>query len=206
MVKKLLWLLLAALSVIIGLYPSQFFMGEERVGILKMKPDGLFSNVFWYLNFYVHIIFGGLALLIGWIQFSLAIRRKSVVFHRWVGKVYVVAVLLSAVGGFNIAFYATGGLPVALGFMSLSVTWFYTTYMGYYRIRRGQVEGHRKMMIYSYACCFAAVTLRGWMPFLVPLFGSFEVAYMVVAWWCWVPNMAIAYLLAGGVVLKKPLS
>ncbi|MGO4294315.1 DUF2306 domain-containing protein [Chitinophaga sp. RAB17] len=193
MVKKLLWILLAALSVIMGLYPILFFSAGEKQGILKVKPDELFLNPFWYLSLYVHIIFGGFAILIGWIQFSPGIRSKNITLHRGIGKLYVIAVLLSSLAGFNIAFYATGGLPVALGFMSLSVIWFYTTLMAYIRIRNRQVVQHRNMMIYSYACCFAAVTLRAWMPFLHVMFGNF--AYMVVAWWCWIPNLAVAYFL-----------
>lgn len=193
MLKKVLWILLAVLAVIIGLYPSLFFMGEKRAGILKAKPDALFSNIFWYFSFHVHLVSGGLALLSGWVQFNARIRYKSTRFHRWAGKLYVSAALLSAPSGFYIAFYATGGLPVALGFMSLSTIWFYTTLMAYRHIRKGRVPQHRNNMIYSYACCFAAVTLRLWMPLLVPVFGNFKAAYTFMAWWCWIPNLAIAY-------------
>ncbi|MEV4885354.1 DUF2306 domain-containing protein [Chitinophaga ginsengisegetis] len=204
MVKKLLWMLLVALSVVVGLYPGLFFLGEKKVGILKIKAGELFLNPFWYGSFYVHIIFGGLALLIGWIQFSPSIRRKNITLHRRIGRLYVIAVLLSALTGFNIAFYATGGLPVALGFISLSLIWFYTTLMAYFRIRSGQVVPHKNMMIYSYACCFAAVTLRAWMPLLIVLSGSFETAYTVVAWWCWIPNLTIAYFLTQKSALATP--
>jgi uncharacterized membrane protein len=204
MVKKLLWILLVALSVVVGLYPGLFFLGEKKVGILKIKPDELFLNPFWYLSFYVHIIFGGLALLTGWIQFSPRIRRRNITLHRRMGRLYVIAVLLSSLTGFNIAFYATGGLPVALGFISLSFIWFYTTLMAYLRIRSRQVVQHRNMMIYSYACCFAAVTLRAWMPFLNVMFGNFETAYTVVAWWCWIPNLTIAYFLTQKSAVATP--
>ncbi len=195
MTKKILWVLMALLSVIIGLYPSLFFIGDGKVGILRMKPAGLFLNPFWYLSFYTHIILGGLALLIGWIQFSPKIRNKSMTFHRQTGKLYVIAVLISALAGFNIAFFASGGFLLRLGFISLSIIWFYTTLMAYVRIKKKQVVPHRNMMIYSYACCFGAVTLRLWMPFLIAMFGNFETAYTVVAWWCWVPNLIIAYFL-----------
>ena len=189
-------MLLAVLSVIIGLYPGLFFLGEKKVGILKIKPDALFFNPLWYTSFYIHIIFGGLALLTGWMQFSPRIRSKSITLHRQTGRIYVVAVLLSSLTGFHIAFHATGGLPAALGFMCLSLIWFYATIKAYAHIRDRQVEQHRNMMIYSYACCFAAVTLRLWMPILVPIFGNFQAAYIFVAWWCWVPNVAIAYFLS----------
>ena len=192
----MLWVVLAILSVMMGLYPSLFFMGEKRVGILKLKPAELFLNPFWQTSFYIHITLGGLALLTGWIQFSPKIRSRYTAFHRTVGKIYVIAVLLSALAGFFIAFYASGGAAAALGFMSLGITWFYTTLKAYISIRKGHIIQHRNMMIYSYASCFAAVTLRLWMPVLVALTGNFQTAYVIVAWWCWLPNLAIAHLLA----------
>ena len=50
-------------------------------------------------------------------------------------------------------------------------------------------------MIYSYAACFAAVTLRIWLPILLKIFGDFIIAYSIVAWLCWVPNIIVANLI-----------
>ncbi|MFD2287855.1 DUF2306 domain-containing protein [Pedobacter petrophilus] len=111
------------------------------------------------------------------------------------GKIYIISVLLSALTGFYIAFYATGGIAAALGFMSLSIIWFYTTLMGYLNIMKGKWIQHQKMMIYSYASCFAAVTLRLWLPILNIVVGNFETAYLIVAWWCRIPNLIIAYFM-----------
>ncbi|GAB4428835.1 MAG: hypothetical protein OHK0039_47410 [Bacteroidia bacterium] len=44
----------------------------------------------------------------------------------------------------------------------------------------------------SYAACFAAVTLRLWLPILTALLGDFLPAYRIVAWLCWVPNLLVA--------------
>jgi len=49
-------------------------------------------------------------------------------------------------------------------------------------------------MIYSYAECFAAVTLRIWLPLLTLVLGEFLTAYRIVAWLCWVPNILFAYI------------
>ncbi len=51
------------------------------------------------------------------------------------------------------------------------------------------------MMTYSYAACLAAVTLRLWLPILVPVLGNFVDAYVIVAWLSWVPNLMVAYLI-----------
>jgi len=50
-------------------------------------------------------------------------------------------------------------------------------------------------MIYSYAACFAAVTLRIWLPLLMITLGDYLFAYRIVAWLCWVPNIIAAYFI-----------
>lgn len=48
-------------------------------------------------------------------------------------------------------------------------------------------------MVYSFSATFAAVTLRFWLPLLLGLFRlDFSVAYPIVAWLCWVPNLLVA--------------
>ncbi|MDZ7648435.1 MAG: DUF2306 domain-containing protein [Cytophagales bacterium] len=66
---------------------------------------------------------------------------------------------------------------------------------GYRTIRDKKIAQHQRMLIYSYACCFAGVTLRIIQPFLMMYFGEFLMAYRVVAWLCWVPNVFVAYLI-----------
>ncbi|HEY8397883.1 MAG TPA: DUF2306 domain-containing protein [Flavihumibacter sp.] len=69
-----------------------------------------------------------------------------------------------------------------------------STLLAYLRIREGKITQHQRLMIYSYAGCFAAVTLRIWLPLLM-LFLDYLVAYRSVAWLCWVPNMLVAYII-----------
>jgi ABC-type spermidine/putrescine transport system permease subunit II len=51
---------------------------------------------------------------------------------------------------------------------------------------------HRRWMIRSFALTFAAVTLRLYLPlgFLLPV--SFDDAYRVISFLCWVPNLLAA--------------
>jgi hypothetical protein len=198
--KKIIYILFAALCIIIGLYPTLYFIMGRQFGLLSNKPVANVSSIFWNIGFYTHIIFGGIALLIGWIQFIDRWRDNNLTLHRKIGKVYVVSVLLSSVAAIGIGFYATGGYVAALGFISLGLVWFYTTLRAYINIRNKQTDQHKKMMIYSYAACFAAVTLRIWLPLLIMIFGDFFIAYKIVAWLCWVPNMIVA-----GLIVKASL-
>lgn len=195
MLNKSLWILFGLLCVAIGLYPVLYLISDHVFGLLNSKSEALLANLTWNAGFYTHITFGGLALLIGWTQFSAKLRQRYVNLHRVIGKVYVGSALLSALAGFGIAFYATGGWVSASGFICLAVIWFYSTFNAYQHIRQGHVTLHQKMMIFSYAACFAAVTLRIYLPLLILATGEFVPAYKIVAWLCWVPNILIANLL-----------
>jgi uncharacterized membrane protein len=203
MAKKVGWVFMVLLAILIGLYPLIYFFIDRNFGLLSSKSDELLGNTLWNATFYTHIGLGGLALLIGWIQFNARIRNKHLNLHRNIGKIYITAALLSSIAGFYIAFFATGGFVNSLGFICLAIAWFYTTLKGYLYIRNKQVREHQKMMIYSYAVCFAAVTLRIWLPLLTALFGDFTPAYAIVAWLAWVPNLAVAHLIVKKVLPQK---
>lgn len=192
MVKKGLWILFVALAIIIGLYPGIYFLINRKFGLLSSKSVELLTNTLWNVGFYTHIILGGIALLIGWTQFSSKMRLKNLTLHKQIGKIYLIMVMFSSVAGIYIGFYATGGFASSLGFICLGVIWFYTTLKAYLYIKNKQIGLHQKMMIYSYAACFSAVTLRIWLPLLVWAYGDFVKAYVIVAWLCWIPNLITA--------------
>lgn len=195
MVRKFPFLLIALLALIVGLYPAIYFFADPKFGLLQSKSDALLSSKIWKAAFFLHILPGGLALLIGWIQFVRSWRNKNISLHRLAGKIYVLAVLVSAVAGIYIGFYATGGWIPAAGFICLGVAWFATTLKAYSDIRSLRIIEHEQMMIYSYSLCMAAVTLRIYLPLLQILFGDFIIAYSIVAWLCWIPNLFVAYLI-----------
>lgn len=194
-VKILLYLPFIALIFLIGLYPLQFFLSEGRVGILQMKSEALLGNQFWKTFFYAHIVFGGIALLIGWIQFNRWFRNSFKSMHRWIGKIYVGSIFVSALGVGVIGFFAEGGPIAFFGFMVGNLIWLYATTKGYLSIRRGLVLQHEKWMMYSYAVCLGAVTLRIWLPLLSSYTNNFILSYQIVAWMAWAPNLVLTYFL-----------
>jgi uncharacterized membrane protein len=184
---------MASLAVFVGSYPFRYFFVERNFGLLQLKTEAVLTSPFWNIGFYSHIIPGGVALLIGWIQFNERIRTKRLTLHRMIGTVYVSAALVSGFAGIYIACYATGGIIASSGFMCLGFFWFYSTYRGYSSIIERNISAHKEMMIYSYAACLAAVTLRIYLPLLSFAFGDFIKAYLVVAWVSWVPNLIVAF-------------
>lgn len=189
----ILWVLFGGLSILVSFYPIAYLVADKPIALLLSKTAELLSDNFYMICFYLHIIFGGIALLIGWIQFSKKFRLKYMNIHRWIGKVYIASVLISGIPGFYIALHASGGLSPKLGFSIGAVLWVIITYLGYTTVRKGNIEAHKKWMMYSYAGTFGAVTLRIWLPLLMVTMGGFMPAYKIVAWLSWVPNMIVVY-------------
>lgn len=190
--KKVSWITIGVLSTLVGLYPIIYFSIDRAFGLLSTKSAELLSDKLWNIAFYGHIVFGGLALLIGWLQFSQKLRIKNINLHRTIGKTYVISVLISGICGLFIALYATGGIISITGFFTMGIIWLSSTILGFKAIKNGDVESHKKFTIFSYAACFAAVTLRIWLPILIIIMGEFTGAYRIVSWLCWVPNIIIA--------------
>lgn len=193
--KKALWPV-AILATLIAFYPMAYWIAGLNFGLLTQKDPELLASQAYRLFFFTHISFGGLALLTGWMQFVSSFRQKRPAIHRLLGKFYVISVILSGLAGLVVAFKATGGLVSVLGFILLGLVWLTTTIRAWLVAMQKDFAAHEKWMIYSYAACFAAVTLRLLLPLLIILHkGEFEPAYRIVAWLCWVPNLLVAYFL-----------
>lgn len=191
--NKVSWTVFIILAIVIGLYPLIYFFVDGKIGLLESKSDELLGSIIWNIGFYGHILLGGLALLVGWVQFSKKLRNANLKRHRTIGKVYVLAVLISGICSLYIGFFANGGIIASLGFIGLGIVWLFTTVKAYVAARNKDFTLHKGFMIYSYAACFAAVTLRVWLPLLSMVFDDFITAYRIVAWLCWVPNMVFAF-------------
>lgn len=192
--RKLSWWVFGILCTAIGLYPALYFILDRNFALLKSKPEDLLLSPIWNTAFYTHIILGGLALLIGWTQFPKAFRDRNRKIHKKIGMAYVTFAFFSSIAGIYIGIFATGGMVSILGFLSLGIIWLSTTMMGWFTAKKHDFDSHENWMIYSYAACFAAVTLRIWLPILIALHdGQFIPAYHIVAWLCWVPNIIVAF-------------
>lgn len=202
--KKAAWLLIVLLAILVGLYPSLYFITDMSQGVLATKPETLRQNSAWNSAFMLHIIFGGIALLIGWTQFVNRIRTKHLTVHRTIGRTYLAVCVLGGLSALFIAPNATGGMISSLGFGTLAVLWLTVTIRAYIAIRRKQVDIHRAWMTRSYALTFAAVTLRIWLPLSqFVLHFDYIPSYQVISWLCWIPNLLVAELLIRSQRLSK---
>lgn len=143
------------------------------------------------VGLYTHVFASVVALLLGPLQYVSSLRRRNLVAHRRLGSAYVLAVLVGGLAGLYMARYAYGGAAGRLGFAALAILWLATVVRATVAIARGDIAAHRRWFARNLALSFAAVTLRLYVPlsFLAGL--EFARAYPVIAWLCWVPNLAV---------------
>lgn len=187
--KQILFFLMVLFVVIILFVASQYLDFEVK-NILVDKGD-LLDSLAYRMGFYGHIIFGMVALAIGPSQFIPKLRSKHRSMHRVMGKGYVLFCMMSGVAGLYIAQHATGGWITRIGFSGLAITWLYTTFMAFLQARRRNIASHQIWMFRSYAVTFAAVTLRLYLGPMMAFGVDFDLAYKIVSFACWIPNLII---------------
>lgn len=191
--KKALWIITVILALLVGVIPISYLSNGINEGYLALKRPEVVHSKLWWFFLYVHIVSGGIAILIGWVQFNRNLLKNRVNWHRNIGKMYVISALWCSLSGFYIGFYATGGWLAALGFIVVSCIYFYTTLKGFLYIRNRQLIPHQNYMTYSYATCLAAVSLRVFVPLSSLITDDYILSYTIIAWAAWIPNLIIAY-------------
>lgn len=160
-----------------------------------VHPDMKLSFLAHRAGIYTHVFASAVALALGPFQFSAHLRQRFAAAHRWTGRIYLgVGIGLGGLSGLYMATFAFGGIVAKIGFACLAVVWLYTGYRAYAAIRRGAVAEHRKWMVRNFALTLAAVTLRIYLPSSMIAGIPFEIAYPLIAWLCWVPNLLVAEL------------
>ncbi|HMO40129.1 MAG TPA: hypothetical protein PKC76_10960 [Saprospiraceae bacterium] len=86
--SKIIFAAFALAALLIGLYPLLYFLIDRNFGLLQTKDIAILQNAYWNIGFYTHIVFGGLALLIGWSQFVEKWTKANPTIHRQISKLY----------------------------------------------------------------------------------------------------------------------
>lgn len=141
----------------------------------------------------IHILLAIIALLTGPIGVIKRIRIKSIKFHRWNGRLYVLSIMLNFIPGVYVSFFATGGWPSTIGFLFFNTLWLGTTILGFWFIKRQKVILHSQWIIQSVFLAFANMTIyiivaitHNAMSF------SYRDAYTIAVWLCWILNLNLA--------------
>jgi Predicted membrane protein (DUF2306) len=134
-------------------FNTNFIFIQERA-LLFLKPV-------YKASFYVHIFAGMFCIVAALTQFSTNILKKRKAIHIWMGKIYVVVVLvLGAPTGLYMSFFAKGSFWERMLFMFMAMYWFYSTAKGMQAIKQKNILAHKNWMIRSYSMALTAVSFR----------------------------------------------
>jgi hypothetical protein len=162
------------------------------VSFLQIKQDYI-DNKAWLTAFYIHVFSSLFALLAGFTQFSSTIRLRYQSIHRWMGRMYIINILLiTGPAGLLMSFYANGGVTSRLAFLSLSILWWYFTYQAWRAVVVKDFSKHRAYMLRSFALTLSAITLRVWKMSIANTLALPPMdIYRIVAWLGFVPNIIV---------------
>lgn len=188
MQRTLAWLLMTLLALAVAGYAVTVLLLPAQArppfvqGIIAARPLGVSC----------HLLGGAIALVAGAFQLNSRLRARLPAGHRWLGRVYLLAVLVGGSAGLALATTSFGGLPAHAGFAMLALLWLGCTLQAWRRVLQRDLAGHRAWMIRSYALTLAAVTLRILLPSAQLAELPMALAYPAIAWLCWVPNLLLA--------------
>jgi uncharacterized membrane protein len=181
------WWVMLLLAILLFLVASPYLSLNPEVFFTQQRPI-YEANLVWII---AHIAGSMIAIITGPFQFLPQLRTRWLNAHRWLGRVYLLGVVVGGIGGLYMAFFAYGGWVARVGFLLLAIVWLYSAYMAYSHIRRKEIEAHRQWMIRNYALTFAGVTLRLGLVIFGAVGLEYELSYMMVAWLSWIPNLLI---------------
>jgi uncharacterized membrane protein YozB (DUF420 family) len=184
-----LGVVMTLLGVILAINALRYANFSSNYGFLKLKQAAIATG--WYLPaYYSHVLVSAIILIVGFFQVS-NISQRKLPLHRAFGKFYVFGILFfAAPGGLIMALFINRGPWVLLSFLCQVMLWFVFTALAYDRIRKRDLDAHRKWMLRSFALTCAAITLRVYVfifSFQTDL--AYPTAYATIAWMSWVPNL-----------------
>jgi hypothetical protein len=145
------------------------------------------------LIFPVHMVTGALALVL--LPMALILRRRTR-WHRLVGRIAAIDVLISGITAFPVAWVAPVTDWSAAGFSAQAATWLVLLALGVHNIRRRRIPAHWNCMLLMVATASGAVFFRIYLA-LFAMFGSsrwFETFYAFDSWIAWLLPLAATAL------------
>jgi uncharacterized membrane protein len=182
-------LILRVLGTILANYADYFPPNFES--LFLQGREATFRGAY-RVAFYVHIFSGPVVLVNGLVLLSESVRRRHGSWHRWLGRVQVVVLLLLVLPSIVVmSRHAFGGWPAGLSFLVLSAATAICAIAGVVYALRGRYDQHRRWMLRSYVLICSAVGLR-LISGTAGLVGvpSPEQAYIVAAWSSWLFPLA----------------
>lgn len=174
------------LSGLIAIVSYRYLFGSGLV------PPTVLANRHYDGWILVHATNSATALLIGSLQFNARLRHSRPRLHRFIGVTYVTACLGGGLSSLPLAIGTSAGPFASAGFIALGLAWMTSTAIAVKRILAGRIASHGQWMTRSFALTLAALTLRIYLFASGLLRINYFVAYPMIAWACWLPNVLAA--------------
>jgi uncharacterized membrane protein len=181
-----------------------FMHGADHFLDLTPGSLGKYYDYKWVLI--AHITAGGGAIISGMLQFWKKGRNYSWKLHRFIGFIYLLAVLTSGFCAVILAFTTAYkvNLPYAFSLQVWVSVWLSATFIAYYAAIKKKIQIHREWMIRSYIVTIAFVIsgLIIKIPHVQQL-GSFEEISPSLFWLGWAVPLFIYELIRSGRMILK---
>jgi hypothetical protein len=169
---------------------GNYFPPNFDVGFLRGREAYFAGGYHW--AFYAHIVSGPLALMLGLVLLSEHFRRRLPKWHRVLGRMQVLGVLLFVTpSGLWMAYHAESGPIAACGFAALAIATAICMVMGWRSAIQRRFSEHRRWMWRSFLLLSSAVVLRvvGGLATVTGV-GALWID-QVTPWACWLVPLAV---------------
>jgi len=190
-VRRAGWALMMLAVLVVAVLNSRFIWIPIRE-IMHRAVDHLGRDDF---QLYFHLWTAPAIVVIGGIGFMPFLRERWPAVHRWGGRVYLTAVLLTAPATFTLALHETEGPLTVFGFATLSLLWFVTAAIAWWHAYNGRHQIHGEWMVRNYALTLTNVTFRAELHFALLCGAPFTAVYEPIRVLQFIPNLLIAELL-----------
>lgn len=110
----------------------------------------------------IHFAAGGIILILGCIQLLQTVRVNYPAVHRWLGRVYILSCILTALGGLSFIFIkgTIGGLVMDIGFSGYGLLMFWAAIETFRHAKARRLEHHRAWAIRLFALAIGSWLYR----------------------------------------------
>jgi uncharacterized membrane protein len=207
--KRLLGTIVWTSALIFGLYILVFYafayVSGDTAQWNKVLP-GLYDakNTGSTAGIAVHFLAGGIILVLGCLQLLPSVRERYPMIHRLAGRVYVLACLLSAIGGLVfIALKGTiGGMVMDIGFTGYGLLMFLAAVQTIKFARRKDFKRHRAWALRLFALAIGSWLYRMDYGFYIGFGGrsghteNFQGWFdYIMAFWFYLPNLVVVEII-----------
>lgn len=147
-----------AWALAVGLATHFLWVAQQKYAQVDPAAYGMFwSRRAWL---WMHLAGGALAMLLGALQFIARLRTRWPRVHRWMGRMYLLAMVMGISGAGGLIATSPAPAAIRLAFAATGIAWVTTAVAGFVAIRRKRMDVHRRWMIRNYLVTLAPATFR----------------------------------------------